>query len=329
MKYVKKVLPVFVTAAMLAVVLLILSNLVAPKNNTQEAGHDAWAAYGYEAEPEGTIDVFILGDSESRTSISPMEMFHQVGITSYCCGVNSENLSELKQMLCRILTTQNPKLVIVECNVLFTEFTWKDVLLDEVSSVFPVIDWHDRWKHLKKEDFFSVPHYTSREVRKGYYHARVSDPAPVFLKDRYMAADDSEYDLPWINEAVLGQVASICRRRGIHLLLLSTPSVKNWTMAKHNTCVRLAEELSRKDESEGKAGVAFVDMNLMTDEIPIDWDKDTRDKGDHLNNDGMKKVCDWLSPWLKEHYSLEDHREDPACQETWTKEYDAYLKWIS
>ena len=328
MKYLKMILPVFVTAGMLAASLLLLSNLVTPKNNTEEAGHDAWAAYGFEAEPEGTIDVFFLGDSESRTSVSPMEMFHQEGITSYCCGVNSENLCDLKQMLKRVLKTQTPGLVIIECNVLFTEFTWKDELISEVSYLFPVITWHDRWKSLKADDFTSIPDYTSREVRKGYYHARVYNEAPQYLKDRYMTPDESEYALPAINLRLLDQVAGMCRKRGIDLLLLSTPSVKNWTMAKHNVCVRLAGELDLKAKEYGTS-VEFVDMNLMTDVIPIDWDLDTRDEGDHLNNDGMKKVCTWLAPWLKEHYGLEDHRDDPACRESWTDQYEEYLEWIS
>lgn len=328
MKYIKKILPVFLTAGMLAVVLLLLSILVTPKNNTEEAGHDAWAAYGFEAEPNDTIDVFILGDSESRTSVSPMEMFHEEGITSYCCGINSENLCDMKQMLKRILKTQSPRLVIIECNVLFTEFDWKDYLLSEVSYIFPVIRWHDRWKSLTPEDFTSIPDYTSREVRKGYYHARVNDEAPQYLKDNYMTPDESEYEFPSINLRVLEEVAAICRENGIDLLLLSTPSVKNWTMAKHNLCERVAGELNLEAQKY-HTSVEFIDMNVMTDVIPIDWNLDTRDRGDHLNNDGMKKVCSWLGPWLKEHYHLEDHRDDPACQETWTDMYDEYLEWIS
>lgn len=328
MKIVKKILPFFLTAGILSVFLLLLSNLVTPKNNTEEAGHDTWAAYGFEAEPKGTIDVFILGDSESRTSVSPMLMFHEEGITSYCCGINSENLAEAKQMLKRILKTQSPKLIILECNVLFTTFDWKDVLFAEASYLFPVIGWHDRWKSLQPDDFTTVPDNTSVEVRKGYYHARVHNEAPTYLKDRYMAEDSSQYPINDITVCVLNQIAAICRKNGIDLLLLSTPSVKNWSMAKHHTCESLVPELNEKAQKEGLS-VEFVDMNLMTDVIPIDWDLDTRDEGDHLNNDGVDKVCAWLAPWLKEHYNLADHRDDPACQETWTNLYEDYLEWIS
>ena len=328
MRYIRKVLPFVLTGVLLVIVLLALSNLVTPKNNAQDAGHDAWAAYGFEAEPEDTIDVFIIGDSESRTSISPMKMFHDVGITSYCCGVNACNLSDEKQMLKRILKTQSPKLVILEANVIFTELDWEYILFSDLSYLFPVLTWHDRWKHLTVDDFTKVPESTQIEARKGYYHAKVYNEAPTYLKDRYMREDDTIDPIPPANMHVFRQIAALCRKNGIDLLVLSAPSIRNWDMAKSNAVRQLVAD---EEEAAAKAGttVKYVDMNLMTDEIPIDWDKDTRDEGDHLNNSGMEKVCNWLGPWLKENYGLKDHREDPACRKTWTDLYDDYIKWIS
>ena len=143
-----------------------------------------------------------------------------------------------------------------------------------------------------------------------------------------MQPDSGQEELHSENVRVLGRIASICRKNGIDLLLLSTPSVRNWNMKRHNTMAGLAADLNEKARKEGTT-VEYVDMNLMTDEIPIDWDQDTRDEGDHLNNSGVEKVCAWLGPWLKEHYSLTDHRDDPACQKTWTGMYEEYLDWIS
>ena len=182
-----------------------------------------------------------------------------------------------------------------------------------------VIRWHNRWKTLTPEDFTSIPDYTSIEVRKGYYHSTYADPAPPFLLDRYMEASEDREPLDGINRWYLKKIAATCRKQGISLVLMSMPSVKNWTSLKHNTCADLAAELD----------IPFVDLNEMKEEIPIDWNLDTRDRGDHLNNDGMKKVCTWLGPWLKEQYALEDHRGDPAYDETWTDMYEEYVEWIS
>ena len=190
MKYLKKNIPVFLTLAVTAGMLYLVSILTSPKSNTQEAGHDAWAAYGFEAEPADSIDVFLLGDSESRSSISPMELFHNEGFTSYCCGINLNTLCEVSDMLHLVLKYHHPKLMILECNAIFTEFTWKDAFETAAAHYFSVVHWHNRWKTLTKEDFTSIPHYDKVEVRKGYYHSSFADPAPPYMVDRYMAASD-------------------------------------------------------------------------------------------------------------------------------------------
>lgn len=327
MKYVKMILPILLTAGLLTIALLALSGLVVPKNNTEEAGLESWEAYGFEAEPEGSIDVFILGDSEARTSISPMVLFHDEGITSYCCGGNAQTLCFSEQMLRRILKTQTPKLVILECDVIWEDFSAWEYAYSRVSEWFPVLAWHDRWKHLGKEDFFHAPDYTSVEVLKGYYQTKFQKAAPDSMIDDYMKPDSS-LDMPGrMHVWLLEKIASTCAENGIDLLLLATPGLMAWNMAWHNTAEALTGELKEKAAGYG-TDVSFIDMNLMTEEIPIDWKKDTRDAGAHLNDYGMEKVCAWFGPWLKEHYALEDHRDDPLCRETWTDLYDEYLKGL-
>ncbi len=319
MRYLKKILPVILTLIVTAGMLYLVSILTTPKCNTQDAGHDAWAAYGFEAEPADSLDVFLLGDSESRTSISPMELFHNDGFTSYCSGINSNTLCEVSSMLHLILDFHHPKLMILECNVIFAPFTWQDAFETVASDIFPVVHWHNRWKTLKKEDFTSLPHYDNVEVRKGYYHSTNIDPAPPYLLDAYMIPGDEREELPGINRWYLEHIISVCKKHGIEVMMLSMPSTKNWSTKKHNTCADIAEAQD----------IPFVDLNEMREEVPIDWSQDTRDRGDHLNNSGMRKVCAWLGPWLKETYQLEDHREDNAYKKNWTDLYDEYMEWIS
>ena len=319
MKYLRRIIPVFLTLAVTAGMLYLVSILTSPKSNTQEAGHDTWAAYGFEAEPAGSIDVFLLGDSESRTSISPMELFHNEGFTSYCCGINASTLCEVSDMLHLVLKYHHPKLMILECNVIFSPFTWQDAFEMVSARYFPVVHWHNRWKTLMKEDFISIPHYDKVEVRKGYYHSAFADPAPPYMIDRYMTPSEEREPLEGINRWYLKHIVSICRKQGIDVLMLSMPSAKNWTALKHNTCADQAQAL----------GIPFVDLNEMSEEVPIDWNLDTRDRGDHLNNDGMRKVCSWLGPWLKETYQLEDHRQDSSYDKNWTRLYEEYVEWIS
>ena len=48
----------------------------------------------------------------------------------------------------------------------------------------------------------------------------------------------------------------------------------------------------------------------MQEQIPIDWEKDTRDKGDHLNYFGAKKVTAFLGKYLSDTGLVSNHKND-------------------
>ena len=72
-------------------------------------------------------------------------------------------------------------------------------------------------------------------------------------------------------------------------------------------------------------GIPFIDFNLLEKQLKIDWKKDTRDKGMHLNAYGAKKVSDYMGKYLTEHYSLPDLRSDKKLSEQWEEDYQEYL----
>lgn len=91
-----------------------------------------------------------------------------------------------------------------------------------------------------------------------------------------------------------------CESHGAKLVLVSSPSPKNWTYAKHNSVSDWAQENA----------VTYEDLNL-NDALGIDWTSDTKDGGDHLNFDGAKKVSNYIGAWLSENYTLPDKRKNP------------------
>ena len=97
--------------------------------------------------------------------------------------------------------------------------------------------------------------------------------------------------------------------------MFSSPSTVNWNYEKHNGIQRLAKELN----------CDYLDLNLDPHKVKINWKKDSRDAGDHLNHRGAVKVSRYLTEYLKSVKLLNDHRSDKryASWKKSQKKYDA------
>lgn len=285
--------------AILLGLLQLASVLFTPRDNRAESGMDYQDANGILGEAPDTIDVLVVGDSEAYSSISPMEIWQNEGITSYVCGTHGQKAALGLQFVEEVFRRQSPKVVIVETDTLFLKNHLSDYLMSRAEHWFPIFRFHDHWKTLKKSDLGSEISYTWTNDAKGYY-----------CKMEVQAADTSQYRTPsdeveeislW-NQVCLNKIRKLCEEHGAELLLLSTPSTKNWSYARHNGVAQYAEARN----------VTYLDLNLMPEEVPIDWNLDTRDQGDHVNHSGAVKVSGYLGRYLKDHYPLTDHRADPA-----------------
>ena len=109
----KKALKCVLFMAGLAGILFVLSLVFYPKNNEKEDGIIDVAANAILGEPENTIDVLIIGDSESINSINPLRIWEQQGIASYCCGTSLQLLSYSEYFLHQAFKIQSPKIVVL------------------------------------------------------------------------------------------------------------------------------------------------------------------------------------------------------------------------
>ncbi len=145
--------------------------------------------------------------------------------------------------------------------------------------------------------------YTYKDESKGYHSNTKVSAASA---DGYMKKDDSFADIPERNRGYVKSMKAYCKDHGALLILVSTPSTVNWNMARHNSTHKLAEEL----------GILYLDLNLMNEQVPIDWKKDTYDKGNHLNQSGAEKVTKCIGQYLSESRLLPNHKDDPAYIQT-------------
>lgn len=305
----------------LMLLLTIASQMIRPKNNTMEQWEHDYTAYGVLAEPENTVDVLLLGDSELYSSIMPLQIWQKYGYTSFNCGTKKQYLWYTTQFLLDAFERQTPKIVVLETNMIFRYFTVDNIILHSAEILFPVFKYHDRWKNITFSEMISPVDYTNLQTNKGYIFTNNIDPANT---ESYMKPSDSYKYITPVNKMYIRMIESFCSSHGAKLVLMSTPSTKNWNMSRHNSMVRFAEEL----------GVDYIDMNTVGDEIQIDWEHDTRDKGDHLNVFGAGKATDYLGKYLDSTGLLTDHRKDPAfsgwndAMKEFIKKYKIYLTFM-
>lgn len=250
---------------------------------------------GIQNEPENTIDILVLGDSESYTSVAPMDLWKNHGITTYVCGQSGQRIQETYFMLKTALENQSPKIVALETNVLFRQQTGAKGIQEGVIQTgnyyFPIFRFHDIWKPLlfgKQYAETSFKGFALRDTIESYKGGE-------YMKHTKNVAVISEQVKDYMEEII-----NLCKEHNVPLFLYSAPSPVNYNYSKHNAIEAYAKE----------KGLAYLDLNLKTEELKIEWKTDTFDKGDHLNLAGARKVTDYLGKYWKEHYDLNDHRGD-------------------
>lgn len=300
--------------AVLISILYYSSMIFIPKNNLDGFGMRDVSANGILSEKDKSLDVLILGDSEAYSSFSPMEIYHHHGITSYVCATSGQPLYYTKSLLERTLKTQSPKVVVIETNAIFRNFSSTEPIADKISELFPVFDYHDRWKSLNSDDLTGTVNYTYNNVLKGFnYNTSV---LKVSHLDDYMAKTDKKATIPFLNHYLLDSMIQTCKTQNIEVVLISTPSPVNWDSKKHNRIEHYAHQ----------KGIRYVDLNDKN-LVTIDWQKDTRDAGDHLNYSGAKKVTAFLGKYLQDTFNLSDHRRDEFYS-AWNKSWEDYKKIV-
>lgn len=271
-----------------------------------------FAAVG--AEPEDTIDMLVIGDSESYTSMSPMELWNKSGVTSFNCGQPGQRIQETSFLLKEAFKTQSPKVVMLETNVLFRDpgfFTNVTMsVVEPVRYYLPIFRYHNMWKMLidGKNDADYIA-YKGFEIR--------ANSAPYEGSPHYMKETEETEKIPEFVRHYMEDIKKMCRDNGAKLLLVSAPSPVNYNYKKHNAIVKYAKE----------SGLPYIDLNMKTKELGIDWTKDSYDRGDHLNIHGAQKVTAYMSKYLQENYKLPDHRGEDAYKE-WDRLYKKYEQHV-
>ena len=241
------------------------------------------------SEPEDMVDVAILGDSESYTVLSTYHLWKDAGIAS-------------------------PKVVILETNEFFSRGD-ASVIKDAAKSaqefarqMFPILKYHRFWKMEPADPKLQTTIFNGFELRAAV--------AP-YTGGGYMHATDDRTPVTFITRYYLDKIKRLCDAHGTKLLFVTAPSPVNHTMQRHNEVQALADALA----------VPYLDLNLNTEELGIDWNLDTLDGGDHLNYTGCQKATAYLQRYMQTHYTLPDRRDD-VRYEAWNKQAAEFEKLL-
>lgn len=256
---------------------------------------------GLLSEEKDTVDVVILGNSETFGLVSPMHLWQDHGIASYIAGQPGLRLSEEYYSLKTILKKQSPKLIILETNNIFDAISTfgeiKYTITTAFCHYFPIVKYHSIWKKYVSENNPQTKHYNGFSIR--------ADVVPYEGGD-YLAYTDELEQMDAITRYYLDMVVGLCRKNNIEVLFVSAPSPNSFSYKKHNSVQAYADTNN----------IPFIDMNVLNDEIGINLQTDILDGGEHVNLYGTLKMTNYLEKYLTKHYSLPDRRQD-----------ERYVKW--
>lgn len=280
-------------------------------------------------------DVIFVGDCEVYENFSPVTMWEDYGITSYIRGSAQQLIWQSYYLLEETLEYEKPKAVVF--NVLSMKYDtpqkeaynrmtldgmkWSKSKVDDIRAsmmedeefadyVFPILRYHSRWQELTSDDFKYL--FTRRPVSQSGYYMRIDvKPAQTFPKPKKLA----NYEFGENSWKYLEKMRKLCEEKGIQLILVKAPSLYP---AWYDEWEDQIEEYAKTYE------LPYYNFLDLTDEVGIDFTKDTYDGGLHLNLSGAEKMGAYFGKILREEFQVPDRRNDEKIASVWAEKCAAY-----
>lgn len=228
--------------------LYLLTVLLIPKP-IKELGVNTSSSLGYYNEPENTIDVLYIGSSHAFCSFSPIDIFHNYGITGYVRGSSCQKIWASETVLEDSLRTQQPKVVVFEVMMMFDlsaqtetfnreiydslrpsieKYLGVETALDKstdedfLSYVFPIMRYHDRWSTLEQSDF-TFWGESKHLPTKGYYPRQSVTPVTAVDPGLYEISDMEPYQYTQETIEYLQRMKNLCDENGIAFVMVKAP----------------------------------------------------------------------------------------------------------
>ena len=295
----------------------------------------------------GNNDVIFIGDCEVYENISPITLWEEYGITSYIRGTAQQLMWQSYYILEETLEYETPDVVVLSVlammygdpdstgnadnreaynrmtldNMKWSVSKWNcikaSLTVEETEAdalwtyIFPILRFHDRWSELTMEDLIYVFKDKEELTDNGY----LMQVGVLGVEDEYVTAPLVDYTFSDTCYYYLDRIRQLCEDNDIELILFKAPSLSPvWHDEWEEQICAYAEEY----------GLCYINTLELIDEIGIDWDTDTYDRGLHLNVYGAEKLSSYLGAYLKQVCDLEDRRDDADIAALWQEKVETY-----
>ena len=314
------------TAAKALIFLLLLAfllhganTLLLPKNyaltSDWPASSNTEGVYRLE---RNSLDLLILGSSKAYTAFVPQILYDEYGMRAYNLGTDLQSPHMSYYWLRETLKRQSPKIVVLETSMFFPAISdqplntseammrkaldpmrwsfnkmralWEICRLDKSqnwkSYVFPNLRFHERWKEWNEDDF-TLPELRAHNELLGWSplmeKSGIEDFQPIPADPLAAGTDFAPY-----MEMYLDRITTLCREKGMALVLVTTPDTRAST-AQHRTMEDYAEANS----------LHFLDLNEIGtyEAMGYDFAEDNADF-EHPNISGAQKLSRCLGEYL-------------------------------
>ena len=328
----KRALSWICAALAVAVLWQLLTALLIPKYMTSIPEGALIAEYYEEQTPH---QVLFVGDCEVYENFSPVTLWQEYGITSYIRGSAQQLIWQSYYLLEEMLRRETPEAVVF--NVLSVKYDkpqneaynrmsidgmrwssskWNAIRASmtqeeqAITYLVPLLRYHSRWNELSEEDLT----YLFRRDRVGYNgYLMQTGVRPVTSMPQITPLED--YTISSICMDYLDKMRLLCEDYGVELILIKAPSIypiwyEEWD----------AQIAAYADTH----GLAYYNLYAMSEEIGIDWERDTYDAGLHLNVWGAEKLSAYFGRLLTERHGVTSQRGDEALESAWKEKCAAY-----
>ena len=296
---------------------------------------------GFYMEEKDSLDMVILGSSEIYNDFIPAKAYEKYGVTSYLYGFQANPVSLWTYQLEEIERTQNPDILVIECNgagydkeelddPAEVRFMTDDMPLsgnkiklirekgteEKLSYYFPIIKYHS---HMVPDgDLLNVLLLEKRgfHILRGGQACMLGEDFGTDVMD--VQNDNSVAELDPDGEKHLRAFLERCKASDIkNIVFVRFPHVVT-----DGNYLRF-QRYHRIEQIVEEYGFDYIDFDDYKAEMDVDENEDFLDC-EHMNLYGAEKMTDFFVPYIMEKYHVNPRGQSEKATRQWEQTVSYY-----